>query len=121
MRELTKSLLSASWAFPVFGLQQMLNLSRPDRAATAFDAVTRTTFDQLGPTAKSTFRAGDQLQRGMVDVAFAFLDPRLLNPGRWADWSADVWRRSASALGSSVPGCDDCGGSREGEGWGPLS
>lgn len=120
MRELTKSMLSMSWALPSFGLQQMLNVTRPDRAAAAFDAVTRSTLDQLGDTAKSTFQAGDQIQRGMVDVAFAFLDPRFFDPGRWAEWSADVVRRSTNAVGSSIPGCDDRGGSSGSGGWGPV-
>lgn len=77
MRELTKSMLSFSWAMPLYGMKQMLNLtfprdmSRPFGEATdGFNSVTGSMREQLGSTMQSMFDAGDQIQRSMVDVMF---------------------------------------------------
>lgn len=70
MRDLTKSMLSFSWAMSLYGLRQMACLLSPRAAADSFDAVTRSTEDQLGAVTQSVFRAGDNLQRGMVDLMF---------------------------------------------------
>lgn len=126
MRDLTKSMLSFSWALPLFGLRQMANALSPDRAAQAFDAVTEATRRQLGPTTDTTFRAGDSLQRTMVDLMFAFLDPRLFDPRQWAQWSGELAGRGveaagrgAQAMGQAIPGMGGsgcCGGSASGGG-----
>jgi hypothetical protein len=75
MRELTKSMFSFSWAMPLYGMKQMLNLSFPrdmsrpfGEAADGFEAVTDAMRKQLGPTMRSLFDAGDQIQRGLVDA-----------------------------------------------------
>lgn len=73
MRELTKSMTSFSWAMSLFGLRQMACLFDPrswGSSSSTFQAVTRCTEDQLGPTTQSLFRAGDNLQRGLVDLMF---------------------------------------------------
>lgn len=77
MRELTKSMLSFSWAMPLYGMKQMLNMalprdmSRPFGEATdGLNSVTGAMREQLGPTLRSMFDAGDQIQRSMVDVMF---------------------------------------------------
>ena len=70
MRELTKSLLSFSWSMSVFGLSQAANLLAPQQASAAFDDVTRCTEKQLDSFSRSVFNAGDQLQRGLVDLTF---------------------------------------------------
>jgi hypothetical protein len=74
MREMTKSMMSFSWAMSLFGLRQMTCMLMPQswRSATSsFDAVTRCTEDQFGSTTDSLFRAGDSLQRGLVDLMFS--------------------------------------------------
>jgi hypothetical protein len=73
MRELTKSMTSFSWAMSLFGLRQMATMLDPrswGSTSSTFQAVTRCTEDQLGPTTQSLFRAGDNLQRGLVDLMF---------------------------------------------------
>ncbi len=82
MRELTKSLFSFSWAISLFGIQQVSNLFTPNdrnqpvgKATQAFDELTRATMDQLGSALESTFKAGDNIQRGLVGMFFSFLQP----------------------------------------------
>jgi len=85
MRELTKSMLSYTWAMSVFGAKQMAALLTPQSwgaAVSSFDAVSRCTEQQLGPAAGSTFRNGDSLQRGMVDLMFDFFRFGSLAPVR---------------------------------------
>ena len=109
MREITKSALSLSWAMSLFGLKQLAGLFTPgSHAAASFATVTRCTEDQLGPATQATFRAGDNLQRGLVDLAFAFL-----TLGRWLPGSG----RSGWGQGEMGPamapgatgGCASCG------------
>jgi hypothetical protein len=92
-------MMSFTWAMSVFGLAQAGNLLSPRRAAAAFDEVTRSTADQLGTATRSAFDVGDNLQRGLVDLAF-------------------------SALGLNGSGCSSCSQSRQtlrqSSGWGPM-
>lgn len=114
MRELTKSMISFSWAMSMYGMRQMAELMAPqggwDRAAASLDAVTRAAADQLGSVTGRLFRAGDDLQRGMVDATFSMVDPGQ-GPGEAVRQGTDALRRSASALddaaratGSTVSG-----------------
>src|SRR5437016_3619141 len=88
MRELTKSMLSYTWAVSVFGVQQAANLfttgnGKPlSKATAAFNQVTAATLDQMGDTMRATFRAGDQLQRGVVDLVLGGM-MGACNPERW--------------------------------------
>ena len=95
MREFTKSLLSYSLAVSLFSLKQMQNLLTPTErgqyegpATKAFSAVTNATTDQFGETLGSAFRMFDNVQRGLVGLAFSFLTP----PQR-----SDRFDRTASA------------------------
>ena len=87
MRELIKSMISFSWIMPLFGAKLVGDMLTPqdssqpkDQATTAFDAVTGVTKEQLGNVAGSIFRAGDTLQRGMVDMMFNALSMGQPNP-----------------------------------------
>src|SRR6185295_6965483 len=113
MREMTKSVMSFSWAMSLFGLRQLTCLLMPqswNSASSSFDSVTRSTEDQLGSVTDSVFRAGDNLQRGLVDLMFSFLSTGSTGrngKGRRGDgadavrrsvqWGADVIQRSAEA------------------------
>ncbi len=75
MRDFIKSTLRFSWAMSLFGAQQLENMvedsSRQNKkTATAFDSITQITEEQLGGVIKNVFKAGDQLQSGMVDAMF---------------------------------------------------
>lgn len=77
MRELTKAMISFSWVMPLYGLQQMANLVRPEewtrpgRATDALDTVSTAAREQLGGALKQAFDAGDRLSKGTVDLLFS--------------------------------------------------
>jgi len=97
MREFTKSMTSYTWAMSLFGLQQMVNIFRPGKATDSFNHVTKATEDQFGDALKATFRAGDNLQKGLVDVTFGFLTLGMFDRGG-AGTTADVTRQTGEAL-----------------------
>jgi hypothetical protein len=97
MREFTKSMTSYTWAMSLFGLQQMLDVFRPSKATESFNNVTKATQDQFGDALKATFRAGDNLQRGLVDVTFGVLTLGMFNGGG-AQATSDVARQTGEAL-----------------------
>ncbi|HEY7215687.1 MAG TPA: hypothetical protein VIC28_13735 [Thermoanaerobaculia bacterium] len=104
MRELTKSMLSLSWAMSLFGLKQMASmLTAGGNAAGSFEAVARCTEEQLGQVTRSTFRAGDNLQRGLVDMTFSLLTLGMWRPGA----GGSAWGRGDMG-GSSTAGCASC-------------
>jgi hypothetical protein len=106
MRELTKSLLSLSWAMSLFGLKQMASLFDPaSNASSSFEAVTRCTEEQLGPSTRPVFRAGDSLQRGFVDLTFTLLTFGAWQPGAGrGGGSRGGWSPGLGARG----GCAGC-------------
>src|SRR5215510_14825599 len=79
MRAFTKSVLSYTWATSLFGLQETARFLLPqtwfetDRVAKPFERITKATAEELGSVAGSTFRIGDNLQRGSVDLVSTFL------------------------------------------------
>jgi hypothetical protein len=122
MRDFTKSMFSFSWALSLFGVQQVANLmmaQAPDRtrnkAAEAFDCVTRATEDQLGDTLKETFKAADKLQRGMVDMMFG----AWMSRDRMTGMSPDNSQGTAGCCGSGMPWGPGDSPSGAG-GWGPI-
>jgi hypothetical protein len=93
MRDLTKSLMSFSWAMMLFGARQaQALLARPGGQsgdpAGAFQAVTRAAEEQLTGPLQELFRAGDTAQRGLVDIL-----PRGAAPGQ-----GDATRASSQGL-----------------------
>lgn len=76
MREFTKAAISYGWSSTCFQVQQLVNMFSTDpetensKATTAFNAVAEATASQLGPTMRATYRAGDAMQRGMVNMMF---------------------------------------------------
>jgi hypothetical protein len=135
MRELTKSMLSFSWAMPIFGMKQMMDIALPrdmsrpfGQATDSFNAVTDATQNQLGDAWRSAFRAGDQLQRGMVDLMFGLFSFDAFNPNRLMQMTSGLMQSSMGALGQVAGGCG-CGtapdtgtraGSGQQAGWGPI-
>jgi hypothetical protein len=128
MRELTKSVMSFSWAMSLLGAQQMARLIMPQtwgQGTSNLDSVTRSTESQLGSVTQSMFKAGDSLQRGMIDMMFGMLD--------LGNSTSSVWERAADAVRRAGQGCGGCGqaapppgmpsqgGAGPGEpGWGPM-
>ncbi len=109
MRELTKSLLSFSWAMSLFGLRQASNLLSPGEArnpggeaASRFQAVTRTAEEQLGPSFLSLFRAGDNFQRGAVELLFSLLRFDRIDLNRAARLGRDLLQQTAGAAATTA-------------------
>jgi hypothetical protein len=124
IRDLTKSILSFSWAISLFGVSQLTNTlipqtpSQPNhRVTTAFNTVTQATEEQLGSTLKGVFKAGDQLQKGMVDLMFGVLSLEAFNPSQLMRMTSDMMRQSTGAFGQSSQ--RDPSTSQAQEGWGP--
>lgn len=138
MRELTKSMLSFSWAMPLYGMKQMLNMtfprdmSRPfGEAADGFNAVTGSMREQLGSTLRGMFDAGDQIQRGLVDAMFS-LGMGAFDPNAWMRMGSDAMQRSTQGMQGMQGmggmrgmqggrGTEDMGSSAAGSGQGSTS
>jgi hypothetical protein len=98
MREFTKSMMSYTWAISLFGIQQMANAFRPSKATESFDNVTKATRDEFGDALKATFRAGDNLQRGLVDLTFSVFTLGMFDRRGVSGTTSDVGRQSAEAF-----------------------
>jgi len=142
MREFTKSMMSYSWAMSMFGVQQVFNLLAPQqdgnqtvKGAEAFDNVTNATVETLDSTLGAAFRAGDDLQKGMLDLMFGAFSGGGVNPDRWARMGSDVMHqmsdlgmstaRSAADCSARSTGQDDSAqqgrpASQQTAGWGPM-
>jgi hypothetical protein len=101
MREFTKSMTSYTWAMSLFGLQQMINVFRPGKASDSFNNVTKATEDQFGDALRATFRAGDNLQRGLVDITFGVLTFGMFDRGGTRGATSDAARQTGEALRQS--------------------
>jgi hypothetical protein len=67
MRNLLKSMMSFSWALPLFGVRQMSNLiGRPEAAAMAFDSVTHAAQSEMDEATTAIFKAGLDLQQRVM-------------------------------------------------------
>jgi hypothetical protein len=115
MRELTKAVLSFSWAMPIFGMRQMMSLATPPAAgrpsasaADCFEAVTGAAILQLDGAWTSAFKTGDQLQRRMVDLMFGAVSGEALNPNRWMQMSSEMMQGGMGAIRQATTGCG-CG------------
>lgn len=104
MREFTKSIFSFSWAMSLFGLQQTANLLSPAKAAKAFDSVTETTEEQFNQILKTSFNAGDKMQRSAVDLTLGMFTGEALSPNKWMRMASDAAKQSADALTTGVQG-----------------
>lgn len=116
MREFTKSMFSYAWAMSLFGVQQTLSVLTPrgqqDHPATrAFNNVAGAARDELGSSLGATYRAGDNLQRGLVDATFSVLTLGLFNrsdnsnvtsTGDTAGAVSNVGRQAAQAFRQTV-------------------
>jgi hypothetical protein len=124
LRDLTKSVLSFSWAMSLFGVEQLADTLLPQgpgqpthRSTAAFNEVTRATEEQLGSVLKGIFKAGDQMQRSMVDLMFGFLTLETLNPSQMMRMTSDAMRQTTGAFGQGFargPSTPPQGG------WGPM-
>lgn len=139
IRDLTKSMLSFSWAMSLFGVEQLVNTLTPQspgqpihKTTAAFKAVTQATEEQLGGMLRGAFKAGDQLQRGFVDLTSGFLTLEAFNPSQVIRMTSDILRQTTEAVGrgfqagSAGPQPQSSGGpvpppgAATPQGWGPI-
>jgi len=135
MREFTKSIFSFSWAMSLFGVQQTTNLLSPAKAAKAFDSLTEATQGQFTDVLKTTFNAGDKLQRSALDMTLGMFTGEALNPNKWMRMASDAAKQSADAVTKGVQGvtstvqqaasttasvADNATTQAERQGWGPM-
>ena len=120
MRDFTKSLFSFSWAMSLFGFQQTLNLMKPSKASQAFNNVTEATKEEMGDTLKATFRAGDNLQKGLVDMTLGLFTGQAFNPSRWMKMTSETMNQSAEAIGQGMRAAAS-GAQQAASGWGPMT
>jgi hypothetical protein len=116
MRELTKSMLSFSWAMPLFGMKQMMSMAMPQdasrpwgQAEEGFEALTGAAQRQLDGAWGSAWKSGDQLQRQMVDLMFGMFSGEAWNPNRWLQMTSDMMQGGMGAARQAASGCG-CGG-----------
>jgi hypothetical protein len=89
MRELTKSLLSFTWAISLLGMKQAGDLlsqasqSSQGDSHTSVDPVTLVAVSQLDGPFKGIFECGDNMQKGLVDMTFKTLNTGTLNFGNF--------------------------------------
>lgn len=85
MRKVTESLFRFGWAMSMFGLQQALHLASPrrgwDEAEHGFDAVSGAAAGEMEETLRTYYRAGDNLQSGLVDTVSRLFSGRWSQPG----------------------------------------
>jgi len=109
MREFTKSVISYAWSSSVFSLQEMAKFLTPqgwlqtDQAARSMNSITKATADQMGSIARSSFRIGDNLQRGTVDLMFSVFTLGLFN-GSWCGGNRSNAGNVSGASGASNVG-----------------
>lgn len=140
IRDLTKSMLSFSWAMSLFGVEQVVNTLTPQspsqpthKATAAFNAVTQAAEAQLDGVLRGTFKAGDQLQKGVVDAMFNFLSLEAFNPAQMMRMTSDTLRQTTEAVGRSFQGGSPraqtaggatpppgTSGAQSQTGWGPI-
>ena len=60
--------------------------------------MTHATEEQLSGMLKGVFKAGDQLQRGMVDLMLGFLSLEAANPSQIMRMTSDMMRQTTGAF-----------------------
>jgi len=121
MRDLTKSIITFSWAMSLFGVQQIANMFSPEKATESLNKITEATKKEFGKTTEASFRAGDDLQRGLVDVTFRVFSPQILNPNHWIKMTSDAAQQTMGVLGQVIPGAPTPSGTPpDATGWGPV-
>lgn len=111
MRELAKSILSFTWAMPLFGMGEMVkvavprDMSRPfGKAAAGLDAVTTAAKAHLEGPLQGAFQAGDQLGRGFVEAAFSVVRLDAMSPAGMIEGASRLMQRSLQVFGQMMPG-----------------
>jgi hypothetical protein len=108
-RDFTKSMTACVWALSLLGVEQLVRILFPRDglptgrpAAATLATITHTTERQLGEVSRGVFQAGDQLQRGMVDLMCSTLEA--FTPRYVTKLTFEVMQQSAEACKFLMPG-----------------
>jgi hypothetical protein len=125
MRDLTKSMFSYGWAMSVFGAQQMMNLLNPrdgmQNTTQSLQHVSTAAANELGGTLQGMFRAGDGLQRGLVDLMFGAGMCGMLDPTRWMRMGTDMMQQTANVTGQATQAASEAASATMASPWGAPS
>ena len=97
----TKSILRFSWGMSLFGVQQMVNVLKPDDPSRPFDDVAEEVRDQLGDNLRYAYIAGEQFQGHMVDMVANLCSAEGCQPNRWVNIPNEVVRRASETFKQS--------------------
>jgi hypothetical protein len=110
-RECTKSMMSCVWALSLFGAEQVARILSPRdasparlQAPAAFAAVTHTAETQFGEVSRAIFQAGEQLQRGLLDLMWNLVTLDTSTPRHLTKVSFDMMQQSAEVGRWLMPG-----------------
>ena len=97
--DLAQSCLRLSWALSLLGANEAANLiagrARAGRAGAGLEAVLHAACEQMSDATREMFRAGDQIQRGVVETFADLARQPLLDPRRLARTALDAGSRFA--------------------------
>ena len=133
MRELTKSVISCTWALSLWSMKQAASLlsgfggETPIRdVGSGFDSVTQSAVQQMGDSLGRIFQSGDNIQRASIDMLMNFAAPMRAPCPSWgapppgggqqgAGWGAppQAGGQPGASWGAPPPG-----GGQQGAGWG---
>lgn len=106
MRDVAKSMVRLPWSLFMAGVEQTQNLlTRPDgwsRASAALDAISASAEQELSGGLRELYRAGDQVQAGMVDAALDLVGGGWINPTPSLGRAWEAVERSWSAATRAV-------------------
>jgi hypothetical protein len=111
-RECTKSMIACLWALSLFGAERLGRILSPRDTgptrleAAAMAAVTHTTAAQFDEVSRELFRAGDQLQRGMVDLMVRLITLDALAARHMTKMTFEMMQQSAGVVKLLIPGGD---------------
>jgi hypothetical protein len=104
-------MLAFVWVLSLFGAEQLAKMLSPLdagparlQAADAFAAVTRTAEMQFGEASRGAFQAGDQLQRGMVDLMCSLVPLEAVTPRHMTRMTFEVMQQFAEVFRFLTPG-----------------
>ena len=104
MRELTKSAAGFSWAMSLLGADQAIHAFAPGRVQRSLYPVRQKAALELDDVLWAAYQAGDQLQRGIVDLAWKFATLQAFQPDTLRRITSDIVWQSAETARSLVPG-----------------
>lgn len=83
--DVAKSMMRLSWVMGIYGLDRAAELVRQpgdwQKTSERLDALSRAAADQMGDEMRRIYRAGDSLQRGVVDSVAKLGEGNWSQPG----------------------------------------